>query len=138
MKTFVAAFVLAALTAVPVLAFTQGGISGHIVDKSSGKALAGVPLEIYRMPIRPGDRAVARLHTNGRGFFVKVPLSTGRYMVAALADGKSFGCVVDDVFQNNVTNFTLGVGGDNTVCTGPRVHAGVVNPNITADLTTIR
>ena len=138
MKTFVTALVFAALAAVPGLAFTQGGISGHIVDISSGKMLAGVPLEIYRMPIRPGDRAIARLRTNARGFFVKVPLSTGRYMVAALADGKSFGCIVDDVFQNNVTNFTLGVGSNNTVCTGPRVHAGLVNANITADLTTIR
>lgn len=138
MKHLAAALLMAGLSLAPAFANTPGGISGHIVDLKTGKPLAGVPLEIYRMPIKNGDLAIVRIKTNDRGFFVKTPLPVGRYMVAALADGRSFGCIVDDVYDSNMTNFTLAVGEDNTVCSGPRVHSGLVNPNITADLTTIR
>ena len=138
MKIIAAALLMAGLTAASAFAFAPGGISGHIVDAKTGKPLAGVPLEIYRMPIKNGDLAIVRIRTNDRGFFVKNALPVGRYMVAALADGRSFGCIVDDVYESNMTNFTLGVGEDNTVCSGPRVHSGLVNPNVTADLTTIR
>jgi hypothetical protein len=138
MKYLAAALLMAGLTLVSASAYAPGGISGHIVDIKTGKALAGVPLEIYRMPIKPGDLALVRMKTNSNGFFVKNALPVGRYMVAALADGRSFGCIVDDVFDTSMTNFTLGVGEENTVCSGPRVHAGLVNANMTADLTTIR
>jgi hypothetical protein len=138
MKYLAAALLMAGLTLSSAAAYTPGGISGHIVDVKTGKPLAGVPLEIYRMPIKSGDLALVRLKTNDRGFFVKNALPIGRYMVAALADGRSFGCIVDDVYDTSMTNMTLGVGEDNTVCSGPRVHSGLVNANVTADLTTIR
>ncbi len=137
MRHLAAAFVLASLTLSPALA-GSGGISGHVVDVKSGKALAGVPLEIYHMPVQKGDAAVARLRTDNNGFFVEAALPTGRYLVAALANGRAFGCTVDDIFDSAMTRFTLGVGEENVVCTGPRVSPGLVNADITADLTVIR
>jgi hypothetical protein len=137
MKQLLLAIAIVGAVALPALS-GSGGISGHVIDAKSGKALAGVPLEIYRMPVQHGDAAVARLHTDKSGFFVDADLPTGRYLVAALADGKAFGCNVDDVFDSAMTRFTLGVGDDKVLCSGPRVSPGLVNADITADLTVIR
>jgi len=139
MKYLIAAAFLAGLLALPAqAAIPPGGISGYIVDQQTGRAMAGIPLEVYRMPVVRGDAAVAKLTTNKRGYFVDTYLPEGRYLIVTVADGRSFGCAIDEVFDTGMTHMRLGVGESNSICYGPHVHAAVVNPALTSDLYVIR
>jgi hypothetical protein len=48
--------------------------------------------------------------------------------------GKVLGCAVDDVQSGEVSRLKIEIGRDNIVCSGPRVHAALIDPNATADI----
>jgi hypothetical protein len=48
--------------------------------------------------------------------------------------GKVEGCAVDDVMGGEVTRMRIEIGHDAIMCTGPRVHSALVDPNATADV----
>ena len=74
------------------------------------------------------------LQSNARGFFSDVAtLEPGRYVIMARLPGKVEGCAVDDVIGGEVVRLRIQIGHDAIMCTGPRVHPALVDPNATAD-----
>ena len=53
MKYVIAALALAGLMGATALADASGGIVGSVVDSSTGKTLANVPISITRVEARP-------------------------------------------------------------------------------------
>ncbi len=74
------------------------------------------------------------LPVNGRGFFSDITLEPGRYVVMARVPGKVEGCAVDDVIGGEVAHVKIKIGNDTVMCSGPRVHPALVDPNATADV----
>ena len=114
-----------------------GGISGRVTDLM-GHPLANTAVSIYRLPVREDSIAMKTMTTDRHGYFADITLQPGRYLVTANMMGWRSSCVVDDVFNGNVTRMNISVGADTARCSGPRVHSAVINPGETADIYIIR
>jgi Carboxypeptidase regulatory-like domain len=117
------------------LADELGGISGTVVDAQTGQPMAHATLYYYRSPYNEkGPNRLMTLQTNGRGFFSDVTLDPGRYVIMARIPGKVEGCAVDDVIGGEVTRMKITVGHSSVMCSGPRVHSALVDPNAGASV----
>ncbi len=123
-------------TAIPVAAANgTGGFIGHVYD-ANGRPLNGAQVAFFRLPLHYVDSAVATVTTDGQGYYSKLALQPGRYMVAVATSHRAGDCRVDDVFDNGVTRENLRVH-PGTECSGPRLHTSMVNPAITGDYTLV-
>ncbi|HVR45662.1 MAG TPA: carboxypeptidase-like regulatory domain-containing protein [Candidatus Binatia bacterium] len=135
MKQIAIVLALAGSLAVPAIADEMGGISGYVVDAHTGQAMAHVQLYYYRAPYRDqGPNDIKVLETNSRGFFSDITLEPGRYVVMARLPGKVEGCAVDDVMGGEVARLKIEIGHDAIMCSGPRIHPALVDPNATASI----
>ncbi len=135
MKQIAIVLAFAGALTVPALADQPGGISGSVVDAGTGRPMAHAQLYYYRAPYREqGPNRIMALQTNDRGFFSDITLDPGRYIVMARVAGKVEGCAVDDVMGGEVARLRIEVGRDAIVCSGPRVHPALVDPNATASV----
>jgi hypothetical protein len=135
MKQIAIVLALAGSLAMPALADQLGGISGYVVDAHTGQPIAHAQLYYYRAPYRDqGPNEIKVLQTNSRGFFSDITLEPGRYVVMARLPGKVEGCAVDDVMGGEVARLKIQIGHDAIMCSGPRIHAALVDPNATASI----
>lgn len=119
----------------PAFADQPGGISGTVVDAKTGQPISHATLYYYRSPYHEhGDNHIMKLATNARGFFSDVTLDPGRYVIMARFPGKVEGCAVDDVIGGEVTHMRIEIGHDAIMCSGPRIHPTLVDPNATQDV----
>lgn len=117
------------------LADEPGGISGTVVDAKTGQPMPHATLYYYRSPyLEKGPNHIMTLQTNGHGFFSDVTLQPGRYVIMARLPGKVEGCAVDDVMGGEVARMKIEIGHDAVMCSGPRVHPALVDPNATASV----
>jgi hypothetical protein len=124
-----------AMMAAPAFADELGGISGTVVDAKTGQTMPNVTLYYYRAPYsEKGYNRIMTLQTNRRGFFSDVTLEPGRYVIMARFPGKVQGCALDDVIGGEVTHMKLQIGHDVLMCSGPRIHPALVDPNATASV----
>lgn len=128
MKTFIGMLALLAAMALPASAFASGGINGRIVDQY-GHPVQGAPVAIFRLPLHHVDQAVATVMTNKNGFFAKLPLDTGRYMVTVAVSGNLAACEVHDVFNDTMTAVKMTLQ-HTSACKGARLHTAMVNSAI--------
>lgn len=130
-----ALFALALVVAVPALADDMsGGIAGYVVDLKSGQPIERADIMYYRAPYIENATVIRRLETDRRGYFRDITLEPGRYIVMAQVPGKVLGCAVDDVQNGEISRIRIELGRDVIVCSGPRVHSTLVDPNATADV----
>jgi hypothetical protein len=135
MKQIAIGLALAGSLAMPAIADQLGGISGYVVDAHTGQPMAHVQLYYYRAPYRDqGPNDIKVLATNSRGFFSDITLEPGRYVVMARLPGKVEGCAVDDVMGGEVARLKIEIGHDAIMCSGPRIHPALVDPNATASI----
>ena len=126
---------LAGSLVTPAFADQPGGISGVVVDAKTGAPVAHATLYYYRSPyLENGPNHIMTLKANGRGFFSDVTLDPGRYVIMARLPGKVEGCAVDDVMGGEVARMKIEIGHDGIMCSGPRIHPALVDPNATADV----
>jgi len=124
-----------AMMAAPAFADQLGGISGTVVDAKTGQTMPNVTLYYYRAPyLENGPNHIVKLETNRRGFFSDITLNPGRYIIMAQVPGKVEGCAVDDVIGGETARMKIAIGHDSIMCSGPRVHPALVDPNATADV----
>ncbi|HMF28804.1 MAG TPA: hypothetical protein VKE42_08535, partial [Candidatus Cybelea sp.] len=69
-----------------------------------------------------------------RGFFSDITLQPGRYIIMARFPNKVQGCAVEDVMGGEVARIKIEMGHDSIMCTGPRVHPALVDPNASASI----
>jgi hypothetical protein len=131
MKYVIAALALAGLMGATALADASGGIVGSVVDSSTGKTLANVPISITRVEARPESW---NMKTNAKGQFSDITLTPGRYLVVATFPGETVGCAIDDVFTGQVVHLKIGVGSSKLTCDGPRAHPALVDPSAVSDV----
>jgi hypothetical protein len=135
MKQIAIVLALAGALVTPAFADEPGGISGLVVDAKTGQPMAHAQLYYYRAPyLENGPNHVMALETNSRGFFSDITLEPGRYVVMARIAGKVQGCGVDDVMGGEVARLRIELGQRNMMCSGPRVHPALVDPNATASV----
>lgn len=121
--------------AATALADQPGGISGKVVDAKSGQPIAQATLYYYRSPyLEHGPNHIMVLTSNGKGFFSDVNLEPGRYIIMARFPGKVEGCAVDDVIGGEIARVKIEMGHDTVMCSGPHVHAALIDPNATSDV----
>lgn len=136
MKTLGIMLALAGMLMGSVLAQSaQGGIAGVVTDARTGQPLAHVKVYYYRVPyLEHGQNRIMTLETDRHGFFSDITLDPGRYVVTALVQGRVLGCAVDDVMTGETARMKIVIGQRHIMCSGPRVHPTVVDPNATADV----
>jgi hypothetical protein len=135
MKQIAIGLALAGSLVASALADQPGGISGTVVDVKTGQPVPGATLYYYRAPyLENGPNHIMTLHTNSHGFFSDVTLEPGRYIIMARFPDKVQGCAVDDVMGGEVARMKIEIGRDAIMCSGPRVHPALVDPNATADV----
>lgn len=114
---------------------TNGGLSGQVVDLSTGQPIEHATILYYKTPyLDNGPNRIMTVKTDRKGFFSDITLEPGRYIVMARIPGKVEGCAVDDVQTGETARVKIEIGRDRIVCSGPRVHPTMVDPNLTADL----
>lgn len=122
------------LLAIPALA-DNGGLSGQVVDLSTGQPIEHATILYYKTPyLDNGPNRIMTVKTDRHGFFSDITLEPGRYILMARVPGKVEGCAVDDVQNGETARVKIEIGRDRIVCSGPRVHPTMVDPNLTADL----
>jgi hypothetical protein len=125
---------LGGLLALPAMADQPGGISGTVVNLNTGQHIPNATIYYYRSPyLENGPNHVMKLVTNQRGFFSDITLEPGRYIVMARVPHVVQGCAVDDVMGGEVARVKIEIGRNTVMCSGPRVHPALVDPNATAD-----
>jgi hypothetical protein len=135
MKQLAIMLALAGSLAIPALGDQLGGISGTVVDAHTGQPMANATLYYYRAPyLENGPNHIMQLRTNNHGFFSDITLEPGRYVIMARLPGKVEGCAVDDVMGGEVSRMRIQIGHSSIMCSGPRVHASLVDPNATASI----
>lgn len=135
MKQMAIMLALAGSFALPALGENLGGLSGTVVDAKTGQPISHATLYYYRAPyLEKGPNRIMTLQTNARGFFSDVTLDPGRYVIMARLPGKVEGCAIDDVMGGEVARVKIEIGHDAIMCTGPRVHPAMIDPNTTADV----
>lgn len=134
MRQLAALLTFLSLLAAPALA-DNGGLSGQVVDLSTGKPIEHATILYYKTPyLDNGPNRIMTVKTDRHGFFSDITLEPGRYIVMARVPGKVEGCAVDDVQSGETARVKIQIGRDQIVCSGPRVHPTIVDPNLTADL----
>jgi hypothetical protein len=114
---------------------TNGGLQGQVVDLSTGKPIDHATIVYYKTPyLDNGPNRIMTVKTDRRGYFTDITLEPGRYVIMARVPNKVEGCAVDDVQTGETARVKIEIGRDRIVCSGPRVHPTVVDPNLTADL----
>jgi hypothetical protein len=135
MRQIAIVLALAGSLLTPAFADQPGGISGTVVDAKTGQPISHAMLYYYRSPyLEHGNNRIMKLETNARGFFSDVALDPGRYIIMARFPGKVEGCAVDDVIGGEVAHLRIEIGRDAIMCSGPRVHPALVDPNATSDV----
>lgn len=135
MKLLATTLALASLLAVPAAADQMGGgISGYVIDLKTGQPIDHVSIMYYRAPYVENATTIRKLETDRHGYFRDITLEPGRYIVMAQVPGKVLGCAVDDVQTGEISRIKIEIGRDNIVCSGPRVHPTLIDPNATADV----
>ena len=135
MKRLASTLALVCLTAAPALAAQfGGGLSGHVTDLKTGQPIAHATILYYRTPYIDNVTVPKKLVTDRNGFFTDVTLQPGRYVLMSQVAGKVMGCAVDDVMDGESARVNIKMGYDTIVCSGPRVHPTMVDPNATADV----
>ncbi|MBV8066598.1 MAG: carboxypeptidase regulatory-like domain-containing protein [Candidatus Eremiobacteraeota bacterium] len=135
MKYLMIMLALAGSVAAAARADEPAGLSGTVVDVKSGQPISHATLYYYRAPyLEHGPNRIMTLQTNARGFFSDVTLEPGRYVIMARFPNKVEGCAVDDVIGGEVARVKIEMGHDTIMCSGPRVHAALVDPNAGADV----
>ncbi len=106
-----------------------------MVDANTGQPIPNAQLYYYRAPyLEKGPNHMMTLQTNGRGFFSDITLDPGRYIIMARFPESVQGCAVEDVIGGEVAHLRIVIGHDTVMCSGPRVHPALVDPNATADV----
>jgi hypothetical protein len=132
MKTIIGFLAVLALTVMPAFAITgDAGVAGHVLYPD-GRPVANANVAIFRLPLHQVDKAVATTATDNNGFFMKMPLQPGRYMLDVAVPGNTSACVVHDLVDETVTNVTLHLAA-HSGCTPVRIHESMVNGNLTSD-----
>jgi hypothetical protein len=135
MKQIAIGLALAGSLVAAALADEPGGISGTVVDAKTAQPIPNATLYYYRSPyLDNGPNHIMTLQTNSRGFFSDVTLEPGRYVIMARFPNKVQGCAVDDVMGGEVAHMKIEIGHDAVMCSGPRIHPALVDPNATADV----
>ncbi len=135
MKQIGITLALAAALLAPAAGDEPGGIAGTVVDAKTGQPIARAQLYYYRAPyLENAPNRMMTMETNARGFFSDITLEPGRYIVMARLLGKVEGCAVDDVIGGEVTRLRLEIGRDAIMCSGPRFHPELIDPNATSDV----
>jgi hypothetical protein len=134
MRYFATVLALASLVAAPVLADQLGGIAGTAIDAKTGQPLAHATLYYYRSPYVENSTRIMKLATNDRGFFSDITLEPGRYVIVARYPNKVEGCAIDDVIGGETTRMKLTIGRNAIMCSGPRVHSALIDPNAGASV----
>lgn len=135
MKQIAIMLALAASFVIPAAADEVGGISGTVVDAKTAQPIAHVTLYYYRAPyLEHGPNRIMTLETNSHGYFSDITLEPGRYVVMAKLPGKVEGCAVDDVMGGEIARLKIEIGHDAIMCSGPRIHPALVDPNATASI----
>jgi hypothetical protein len=134
MKRLATMLALASLIAAPALAEPMGGITGYVTDASTGQPIAHAAILYYRAPYVENVTTLKKVETNSRGFFSDITLEPGRYILMTTVPGKVMGCAVDDVMNGEIARVKIVVGHQEIYCSGPRVHAALIDPNATADV----
>jgi hypothetical protein len=135
MKLLGTVLALASLIAIPAFADeTSGGIAGYVVDMKSGQPIDRAQIMYYRAPFVENGTTIRKLETDRHGFFRDITLEPGRYIVMAQVPGRVLGCAVDDVQNGEISRIRIEIGRDVIVCSGPRVHPTLIDPNATADV----
>ena len=134
MKHLAMALALAGAFGAAALADQPGGISGTVVDAKTGQVIPHATLYYYRSPFNEQSTHVMKLEANSRGYFSDITLEPGRYVVMARFPNKVEGCAIDDVIGGETTRMKVQIGHDAIMCSGPRVHPALVDPNATSDV----
>jgi hypothetical protein len=135
MKRLATALALASFLALPALADQMGGgISGYVVDLKTGQPIARTAVMYYRSPYVENATQIRKQETDRHGYFRDITLEPGRYIVMAQVPGKVLGCAVEDVQSGEISRIKIEIGRDSIVCSGPRVHPTLIDPNATADV----
>jgi len=136
MKRLATVLALVGLMGLPALADTNGaGLSGKVVDINTGQPVEHMTIVYYKQPyLENGANRLIENKTDRHGMFSDITLEPGRYIIMARVDNQLKGCAVDDVQLGEVTRVKIEIGRDMLVCSGPRVHPTVIDPNLTADL----
>ena len=135
MRLLGALLAVAALATVPAVADDMsGGIAGYVVDLKTGQPIDRADIMYYRAPFIENATEIRRLETDRHGYFRDITLEPGRYIVMAQVPGKVLGCAVDDVQNGEISRIRIELGRDVIVCSGPRVHPTLIDPNATADV----
>lgn len=135
MKQLAIVLALAGSLGAAALADEPGGISGTVVDARTGQPMSHTTLYYYRSPyLEKGPNHIMTLQTNAHGFFSDVTLEPGRYVIMARLPGKVEGCAVDDVMGGEVARMKIEIGHSSVMCSGPRIHSALVDPNAGASV----
>jgi hypothetical protein len=135
MKTLAIMLALAGSLGVSALADEPAGLSGTVVDVKTGQPVANATLYYYRSPyLEHGPNRIMTLQTNSRGFFSDLTLQPGRYVIMARFPNKVEGCSVEDVMGGEVARVKIEMGHSTIMCSGPRVHPALVDPNASASV----
>jgi len=135
MKTLATMLALAGFLGAVALADEPAGLTGTVVDVKTGQPVPNATLFYYRSPyLEKGPNHIATLQTNSRGFFSDITLQPGRYIIMARFPNKVQGCAVEDVMGGEVARIKIEMGHDSIMCTGPRVHPALVDPNASASI----
>jgi hypothetical protein len=136
MKTILGFLAVLALTVVPAFAITgDAGIAGHVFGPD-GTPAANATVAAFRLPLHQVDKAVATTKTDDKGYFMKMPLQPGRYMIDVSLPGNTSACAVHDLVEDAVTNLNFHLAA-HSGCAPVRVHESMVNGNLTSDVTII-
>lgn len=131
------ALILSLLAACGAVALAQSqptGVSGYVLNADTKKPLAGADVAIYRMPMNNASLAVRTVHTNDKGFFAKISLEPGRYVITASANGLRAACATSDLVGGVVSHLRLEMARDREVCVGKNVQSALVVPGQTTDV----
>ncbi|MGZ3522134.1 MAG: carboxypeptidase-like regulatory domain-containing protein [Vulcanimicrobiaceae bacterium] len=114
------------------------GVSGIVIDRSTGKPVAGAAISVYELPPMTSDRPdmvrVRSLKTDRRGFFSDLGLEPGGYLITATVPRKAAACAVHAVYNGVVRHLQIVVSNDSQAwyCRGP--YTRPVDPDETADV----
>lgn len=133
MKTIIGFLAVLALTIVPALAITgDAGVAGHVLA-ADGRPVANANVAIFRLPLHQVDRAVATVMTDSNGYFAKLPLQPGRYMLDVAVPGNTSACGVHELVDESVTHVTMRLQA-HSGCSPVRMHSSMVNGALTSDV----
>lgn len=133
MKTIIGFLAVLALTVVPAFAITgDAGVAGHVLAPD-GQPVANANVAIFRLPLHQVDKAVATVTTDNNGYFAKLPLQPGRYMLDVAVPGNTAACGVHELIDESVTHVTMRLAA-HSGCAPVRIHAAMVNGEVTSDV----